>query len=62
MGTAGDDKRENVHPVVASDHAKLIVDPVETAVKLVGAATICPVQVMGALVLFPGRTDTMENV
>ena len=40
FGTAGDDERENVHPVVASDHAKFIVEPVDTAVNPVGVATI----------------------
>jgi len=39
-GTAGDDEREIVDPVVSCVHAKLIVDPVDTAVKLAGVDTI----------------------
>lgn len=40
LGTVGLEESENVHPVVASVHARLIVDPVATAVKLAGGATI----------------------
>jgi hypothetical protein len=40
FGTAGDDERENVHPVEASVHDKLIVEPVDTALKSAGVATI----------------------
>ena len=40
LGTAGEDERENVHPAVASVHDKLIVLPVDTAVKLAGVSTI----------------------
>jgi hypothetical protein len=39
-GTVGDDARENVDPVVSCVHAKLIVDPVDTAVKFAGVDTI----------------------
>ena len=62
LGTTGEDERENVDPVVACVHAKLIVDPVDTAVKPEGVDTICPETVTGALTLFPVRTDTTENV
>ena len=40
LGTVGDDTRENVDPAVSCVHAKLIVEPVDTAVKLAGVDTI----------------------
>jgi hypothetical protein len=40
LGTPGDDERENVDPVVACVQFRLIVDPVDTAVKFAGVDTI----------------------
>jgi hypothetical protein len=40
VGTGGDDERENVDPVVSCVHVKLIVEPVDTAVKFAGVDTI----------------------
>ena len=40
LGTPGELDKEKVDPVVACVHAKLIVEPVDTAVKLAGVDTI----------------------
>jgi hypothetical protein len=40
LGTAGEDERVKVDPVVACVQLRLIVEPVDTAVKLAGVDTI----------------------
>jgi hypothetical protein len=40
LGTPGDDERENVDPVVTCVQFRLIVDPVDTALKFAGVDTI----------------------